>query len=67
MKIEDFSREELWVIEKRAIELADLAENRYWVCALNDLAQAADVLDAFVARSTLPYTGQAKDENVPGS
>jgi len=48
-----FTRDELRRIEDRARYFADGVTNESWITAYLDLAHAANVLDAFLARSTL--------------
>lgn len=48
-----FEREELQRIEVRAREASRAVQNEGWKRALLDLEHAADVLDAFCARSTV--------------
>lgn len=52
-KQEPFTRDELYNIEERARYMAAGVTSEVWVQAYLDLAQAANVLDAFLARSTL--------------
>ena len=48
-----FKREELKQTEKRAMIMADAVSNPSWKRAYQDLAHACNVLDAFIARSTV--------------
>ena len=47
----EFSREELWDIRGRAASEAEGAESEYWQRAYEALADAADRVDALIARS----------------
>ena len=51
--MKDFTRDELHSITRRARDWGKVAENPNWIRAYEDLANAANVLDAHIARSTL--------------
>lgn len=55
-----FRRKELWPIVTRAEELSRLVPNPRWKRAYADLAQAASVVDAFLARSTVQGEAPAR-------
>ncbi len=48
-----FEREELWRIEQRANKEASIVVNPDWKRALEDLAYAANVVDAHIGRSSV--------------
>jgi len=47
-----YNREELWEIGARALREADSVENPGWQRVLLDLAHAANIVDAFIGRSS---------------
>ena len=49
----NFTREELQDIRSRAEDAGSTVPNWHWRAAYNDLAQAADHLDAMIARCTV--------------
>ena len=49
----DFERDELHAISRRARGRVREVENPNWIRAYEDLAHAANVLDAHIARSTI--------------
>ena len=49
----NFNREELWRIESRANYMADEVVNSTWVKAYQRLADAANILDAFITRTSV--------------
>ena len=51
-EVKHIKREELWAIEQRALSLAKMPLNPHWKRAYEDLAYAANVLDAHMGRST---------------
>jgi len=53
MNADLFTRKELQALRDRAMSLRSLVLSPSWQRAYNDLAHAADVLDAFVARATV--------------
>ena len=58
-----FTRKELQVIRFRANEMAESkGANPMWIRAYNDLVHAADVLDAYIARSTLKHPNNWEDK-----
>lgn len=48
-----YSREELQAIIERSMRCKDMVLNPFWVKAYEDLALAADRLDAMYARSSI--------------
>jgi len=48
-----WTREEVWQMEQRALDLADSVFNPHWKRAYEDLAYALNVLDAHMARSSI--------------
>ena len=51
-EVKHIEREELWAIEQRARRLAEITANPHWKRAYQDLAYAANVVDAHIGRST---------------
>lgn len=49
----DFTREDMWALEGRAKRAEEAVLNPSWKRALADLAHAASVVDAFIARSSV--------------
>jgi len=49
----DFERDELHAITRRALDRSRDVLNPNWIRAYEDLAHAANVLDAHIARSTI--------------
>jgi len=47
----EFTREELSKLEQRAFSLGLIARNSMWAKAYERLGDAANILDAFIARS----------------
>lgn len=66
-----FTRQELWELESRALKASRSVVQGAWVRAYRDLAHAANVLDAFHARSegqVHPAAPAAVEElRVPGA
>jgi hypothetical protein len=52
--MDTFTREELWNIERKCERALCDGMNPAWIKAYNELAHAACVLDAFIARSSVP-------------
>ena len=50
-EIKMFTREELWILESKALKEADSVLNPSWKRALTRLADAACEIDAYLARS----------------
>ena len=48
----EFERKELWEIRSRAEKQAEIVANPHWKRAYHWLADAADRLDAMIARTT---------------
>ena len=62
-KVVLFEREELHRIESKARKQAGITPNPHWQRALEDLAYAANVLDAHIGRSSVgvPVSESAQD------
>ena len=52
-KVEFFVREELWRIEQKARKNAQIVANPNWKRAYEDLAHAANMVDACMGRATI--------------